>query len=453
MKKIQNLFLPTPTTLLSPLADVLMSGGLSIILFFVLSYFVPKDANIFSWSIAVYYAAFLVNYPHFASSYQLVYGDARKSFFHFQDNRFFALKLWWAGVIVPVVLIGYFYYALSSGGATAMGYLASAMYFFVGWHYVKQIYGCTIVFSSAKRVFYSMYERWSILFPLYALWAVSFVYSNLYTGTRMYFDIPYTSIGFPGWLVNALYGILAVATLGMLLMFAMKYWRERVVPPLSALVALCSIYLWYLPTFSHPFFFYIIPFFHSTQYLLFVLAYKRNSVTITGGENISQVNEQENKQGTLLALTYTGLALFLVVPTLVIVAILWSNFSLTLETLFAQYSQGFPTLSAPMIGTTLIFIAILFLLQSQFSSFARKTVIGKFIYFFFGSYALGLFMFAIIPLSLDLFSRFALLPAPFSYNSLVFGTSLYVFFITIFINVHHYFIDNVIWKRDNSYIR
>lgn len=36
------------------------------------------------------------------------------------------------------------------------------------------------------------------------------------------------------------------------------------------------------------------------------------------------------------------------------------------------------------------------------------------------------------------------------YDQTVFGAKLFLFIFWIFINVHHYFIDNVIWRRDNQ---
>jgi hypothetical protein len=35
------------------------------------------------------------------------------------------------------------------------------------------------------------------------------------------------------------------------------------------------------------------------------------------------------------------------------------------------------------------------------------------------------------------------------YDSEVFGTALFLFMFWIFINVHHYFLDNVMWRREN----
>lgn len=67
-----------------------------------------------------------------------------------------------------------------------------------------------------------------------------------------------------------------------------------------------------------------------------------------------------------------------------------------------------------------------------FKPFRRFVVTGLFI---------GLCAFHIAPFVLD-----KIVP----YNHAVFGTSLFFFMIIIFINVHHYFIDNVIWRKENK---
>ncbi len=40
-----------------------------------------------------------------------------------------------------------------------------------------------------------------------------------------------------------------------------------------------------------------------------------------------------------------------------------------------------------------------------------------------------------------------------TYDASVFGASMFMFIFFIFINVHHYFLDNVIWRRDNPDMR
>jgi len=51
------------------------------------------------------------------------------------------------------------------------------------------------------------------------------------------------------------------------------------------------------------------------------------------------------------------------------------------------------------------------------------------------------------------FAGFYLIPivleATVSYDKALFGPTLFMFFSWIFINIHHYFIDSVIWRREN----
>ncbi|TIN05539.1 MAG: hypothetical protein E5Y14_32990, partial [Mesorhizobium sp.] len=53
---------------------------------------------------------------------------------------------------------------------------------------------------------------------------------------------------------------------------------------------------------------------------------------------------------------------------------------------------------------------------------------------------LGILGFWLVPIALS-----ALIP----YNKEVLGSSLFLFIAWIFINVHHYFLDNVMWRRGN----
>ena len=39
------------------------------------------------------------------------------------------------------------------------------------------------------------------------------------------------------------------------------------------------------------------------------------------------------------------------------------------------------------------------------------------------------------------------------YDRAVFGATLFIFIGWTFINIHHYFIDSVIWRRDNAETR
>jgi len=60
--------------------------------------------------------------------------------------------------------------------------------------------------------------------------------------------------------------------------------------------------------------------------------------------------------------------------------------------------------------------------------------------FFAFGIAIGFCGFWIIPTALDLY---------FTYDKAIFGSQMFLFMFAIFINVHHYFLDNVMWRREN----
>ncbi len=66
--------------------------------------------------------------------------------------------------------------------------------------------------------------------------------------------------------------------------------------------------------------------------------------------------------------------------------------------------------------------------------------IWKFVIFVVTGLILGYLLFWTIPQLLD---------STVHYNHEVFGETMFMFMFWIFINIHHYFIDNVIWRREN----
>lgn len=440
MQFVRSWFRPSPTTLVSPFLDSMLVGGISIVAFVVIHIAVSRGADIYAWSVALYYAAFLINFPHFMASYLLMYGDARGSFELRGENKRQTIKMWWAGVVVPILLIGYFLMARAEGSMSLMGYLVNALFFFVGWHYIKQIFGCVVVLSAMKRVYYNRLERIALLLPLYLLWALSYFNSNLSEAENVFYGVPYTSLGLSPQLLALSEQTLFVASCLLLAMFIVKYIISRVTPPVSAVIALVSIYLWYIPALSHPYFFYIIPLFHSLQYLLFVFAARRNQA-------IREERDTPVTRNTASRYNLWGGAFLLLLPAVLIGLSLKESATLTLDRYIMTLSSGFTTIGWVTGALLCLSVGMLTLLYHR-QARGRWGIVT-----FFGSaYFLGALFFALIPIWLDLWVARGTAPAWLSYPTTVFGTSLYFFFFTVFLNIHHYFIDNVIWKKDNPYV-
>lgn len=440
LQRIAAAFYKQPGTLLSPAADVLMAGGASLLLFAVLKLTVPKTADTSALSAALYYAAFLVNYPHFAASYQLLYGDAKRDFLSYAQHPWFTIRLWWAGIIVPLLLVGYLGYAMLQPTTAELGYIVNAMYFFVGWHYVKQIFGCVIVLSTIRKVFFARWERWCILAPLYSLWLLNYTAANRSGDSQLFAGMPYTRLALPDTLLIVLSFAFIVSTIAMCGMWYVRIIQRKPLPPLSAVAAILSIYVWFTPIHNTPSFMIIVPLFHSLQYLLFVLAYKGNE---TLGEHPSSATR-----------TLAGASgVFLAMPALIVAAGAALHATGNLEEGMVAVYGMIMTVSTTLWMRTLAFAGGLILALLLLQRLSRKSPAWKFWRFITHMLLLGAVFFSIGPTALDILANNNMLPTPLVYNSTILGSSFYLFAFFVFINIHHYFIDNVLWRRDNPHVR
>lgn len=346
-----------PTYLINAATDIILIGGASIFLYMIMSVMLAPTAPDASITWLVFYLSFAVNFPHFLVSYQLLYYDAR----HMILKKF---RFFWAAVIAPAIILGCLFAAIAIGKQSALGYLANAMYFFVGWHYVKQIFGGVVVTNALQKFFYNKVERWALQANLYAMWMISWVSQNLNQTNYKLEGIPYQGLGLsPQWLSFCFWAVAFTAAL-VLTTHVQKWIREGRLPSPTAMVCFASIYIWFLPVLYHPMYFHIIPFFHSLQYLIFVYAFRRNKVEdLVGAPTTPELRKSwlKNLHGYLMLSVATGAVAFWFLPK------------------------------------------------------------------YIDSFHLG--------------------------NQAVYGPTLAMFSFTIFINIHHYFIDNVIWKGNNPDVK
>ncbi len=338
--------------LLSPKTDWLTVGGLSILILPIL-FLIPystKDTVLVGWFF--YALAFLVNYPHFTVSYQLLYKDYGKLIL--TDFRFF-----WAAVIVPILMVVYIMWAHFTQSIQMLTYFVQFMFVIVGWHYTKQAYGVVLVTSSMHKYFYSNLEKGILKFNMYALWMTSFLSLNIGMFEQPpYWGITYMSLNFPITALYTAYGLTAGSLLVGGVLMLRRISKTKQWPPTISIIGFASIYAWFLPVLFNPIFFLAIPFFHSIQYFTFVFALKKK--------------EEMAKSHSLKRV-----------------------------------------LSSLVIFTTIAIVS-------------------------------GALLFEGIP---------RLLNEVIDYNHSLFGEGLFLFLFSVFINIHHYFIDNVIWRKDNEKVK
>lgn len=337
--------------LYGPVWDFLLLGGGSLVaLIPIIAALSFDDMPIETSLTATFALANLVNHPHFAHSYQIFYGGFRDKLTRYPQTlrRMYFL----CGIALPVLLAGLLCAPIALGSPIALGRFVNVMFFFVGWHYVKQGYGMAIVDAVLKRSFYDESEKRALMHNAYAVWMLAWLATNaLIEDQRDYWGIPYASLPLPAWLpwLSAFTACLTTVRLVGAL------WRRRAAgKPIAAngLIAYAvSLYAWLLV--RHPIVVIWVPLFHSLQYMAVVWRF--------------QLNRSSQHPGRL-------------------------------------------------------------------SSMLRN------ILFAVSAIALGYLGFWMLPHWLD---------RHIAYDRTLFGTELFLFLFWVFINIHHYFLDTVMWRKGN----
>ncbi len=347
--------------------EFLLVGGVTLVLL-PLSWLVRRrfglDASEDAVDFLAFHASVVINNPHFAVTYLLFYKDVRARALGRESSIAQRARYVIAGFAVPVALALWAGGALATRSAQAMGWLAEAMFFLVGWHYVKQGFGILAVLSARHGVRFGGVERWVLLGHAFAGWA--FAWANPAAPSREVMEkgVIFRSLPHPGWLEIAAGIAFAASAIALVFVLARKRLRERRWVPVGPLTGyLVSIWLWSVASSADRLMMYVIPALHSVQYLYVVWLLKRNE---------------------------------------------------------ARAEEGPPLFGKP-VGVRLARVAVL-------------------------SIGLGWLLFRGVPGFLD--DARALSPTG-GVKTTDLGATPYFAAIFLFVNIHHYFMDHVIWRREN----
>lgn len=322
---------------------------------------------------------FVINYPHFMVSYQLVYTDYRRKIKQFADMPAMKWRYLNAGIFVPVFLIFGLIYTYQQGVGHQdyfwLGIALHSMQFFVGWHYVKQAFGVFVVHSALNKVYYTAGQRRIFLMNAYAVWLCSWAYiefTDRFLGPAFqdgYGEvegqaIPYYPFDIPEYIQFPMLLITIITTMAAAKLIWQLKVKEKKPIAMPAIIGYASMY--YLFAFAailHPEWALLVPVFHSIQYLMFVRTYRIG----TTNRKLIEIAQDNAKQ---------------------------------VKKIKSQHQM-----------------------------------------FYGWAFLTGALGFAAIPQLLDAWYRVnmpGLLPGLF-----------FILCFTVFINIHHYFIDNVIWRKEN----
>jgi hypothetical protein len=355
--------------LFNPWIDFFCLGGGSLLVLGVVALLIePTPALRVEFAAVALLVAHVINHPHFAHSYQIFYGGFRRKAFGDAFEAPLRLRYVFAGIAVPLLLIAYFAVAIAAGDARALGYTANAMFFLVGWHYVKQGYGMAMLDAVLKKRFFTQPQKRILLWNGYSGWLLSWLLANRLVFEFDYWGLAYYSFATPQWLIDLSLALAIGTGASFVLMVLLKGRSEGWRLGWNGLLGyVASIYIWLLAARISPLFVLFVPAFHSLQYLVVVWRYQVNRAQAAPDRAERPLGGSGPGIGVL------RLVLFLVVG----IVFGWLGF------------WGLPRL----------------------------------------------------------------LDANLAYDHQALGPTTFLFVFWIFINVHHYFLDNVMWRRENPETR
>lgn len=301
----------------SPLVDFWTLGGLSIFLCLVLhvANFFKDDLPILQMRFVQIFAVFsifsiLCNHPHFLITYRFGYGRGYR----------FILRNWFPLIFIPlslIILYGLAFFkfdanisespyvlklndflamtglrfrvgAASKLGSEIMGLSIWFMYFTVGWHYCKQVYGCMMVYAFYDGYKLSPWQRKLFKWSVVSVAFYQFIYMTRtmenYAVSGSIQDSRFqgfylSAIGLPEWIDK--YSVAAMIVLGVssIVMLVYNYKKAKQLPSINFLVPWLAFYVWWIPLGNLPeYYMAMVPFFHSLQYLPFAFRIENEKI-------------------------------------------------------------------------------------------------------------------------------------------------------------------------------
>lgn len=262
--------------------EFLIVGGATPLLFpaaWAVRRALGADESEYIVSFIFFYAAYVINDPHFAVTYLLFYRDVKRRVTGQVWGTAQRARYLFAGFAVPLVLAVYAGAALAVRSAVVLGWLVQLMFFLVGWHYTKQGFGVLSVLSARRGVVLTASERRIFLGHALATWAYSWA-SPVDPGSQMEErGVVYTTIPHGAWLEHVTLALFLVSTALAIFALGARLRSKQPFFPLGALTGyLCAGWMWTLYSRIDPLVLYAIPALHSIQYLYFVSLLKRGEV-------------------------------------------------------------------------------------------------------------------------------------------------------------------------------
>jgi len=261
--------------------DFLLLGGGSIAALIIIrtafEFAFKAEGAAISFGVTLFLAN-LINHPHFAHSYQIFYNDYLRKLFSSEYAFDLRIRYLLCGLILPTVLLGALSGAIYFEKPRILGLAANAMFFLVGWHYVKQGFGMAMVDAALKKRFFCAEEKSALLHNAYATWILSWLYINYLAKGKSheYFGVPYYEVPIEGWMCVAAALFAAITLLRVVALMFRRQQSGKLLAWNGLVAYLVSLYAWLL--IRDPIVILWVPLFHSLQYLAVVWRFKWNQI-------------------------------------------------------------------------------------------------------------------------------------------------------------------------------
>jgi len=249
-------------SIISPVLDFLLVGGLSLIVFLPLLLSGRTDLVLIGAG-AQAWVGTAINMPHFMASYRLVY-----------RSRESILKHKWASIYIPAILIAYIAVALweAQSSPVLVIVLVGVASAYLAWHYTGQVWGMMASYAYLGGASFEKRERFLIRTGLRILlaWHVTwFFYTQVRDPSRVR----------PAYLLISA-GTLVAFVLGTVGIVMMRK-RTGKFPLARALVAWFAIFVWYAMMARDPKAIFWIQIAHALQYLAFPVRVEMNRTAMS----------------------------------------------------------------------------------------------------------------------------------------------------------------------------
>ena len=271
------------------LADFFFLGGFSLLALPLLYFLFPPGENhsgaqaVASLFLLALVLDFTINFPHFAYSYLIFYRNIWSKLTGKIDAAL-TLRYWFAGIVVPSLLVGLLVYGVVGPDHTVLGYLVNFRLFTLGWHYAKQGLGILSLLNREKGCQISRIERTLFHTNTHLVWLAIWSHFNR-TGTSSYYiGIPFQSFELPPAVIFSLTVLAGLSSLATVLLIIMRGLRKGEVSfsTYGVLAYFSAAYLWIFfrlslgETKGTILAFAFSPLFHSLQYYTIVHRYEKN---------------------------------------------------------------------------------------------------------------------------------------------------------------------------------